>query len=67
MQSWSKRTFTLAVVLVSLHSFERGGTSDELMGELGAVLWIGVVEVLELAVAASLVRVVVCRKKERHC
>lgn len=67
MQLWMKRTFTLAVVLVSLHGFEGGGTSNELMGELGAVLWVGVVEVLELAVAASLVRVVVCEKKERHC
>jgi hypothetical protein len=53
------RTVAGNVVFVSLHGFERGSTGNQLMAHLGAVLFICVVEVLELVVGASLVGVVV--------
>jgi hypothetical protein len=53
------RTIAGNMVLVSLHGFERGGTSNQLVAHLGAVLFVSVVEVLELFVGASLVGVVV--------
>jgi hypothetical protein len=55
------RTIAGNMVLVSLHGFERGGTSNQLVAHLGAVLFVSVVEVLELIVGASLVGVVVWR------
>jgi hypothetical protein len=56
------RTIAGNVILVSLHGLKGGSTGNQLMAHLGAVLFVCVVEVLELVVGASLVGVVVCSR-----